>query len=124
GLWDTLQASMENGGLQLRRLDLPIVHEMLGQTLAASDEYLAANPDVLIGVARGIARATVFGLANPEAAVRIHWRLYPASKPQSATTSGSSRTRSTSSTRASSCSAWTLARTGASASPASPSGRS
>src|SRR5207253_11386978 len=55
GLWDTLQASMENGGLQLRRLDLPIVHEMLGQTLAASDEYLAANPDVLIGVARGIA---------------------------------------------------------------------
>src|SRR5438477_2083458 len=83
GLWDTLQASMENGGLQLRRLDLPIVHEMLGQTLAASDDYLAANPDLLIGVARGIARATVFGLANPAAAVRIHWRLYPASKPQS-----------------------------------------
>ena len=83
GLWDTLQASMENGGLRLRRLDLPVVHEMLGQTLAASDDYLAANADVLIGVARGIAKATVFGLANPEAAVRIHWKLYPASKPQS-----------------------------------------
>ena len=83
GLWDTLQASMENGGLRLRRLDLPIVHEMLGQTLAASDDYLATNADVLIGVARGIAKATVFGVANPEAAVRIHWKLYPASKPQS-----------------------------------------
>jgi NitT/TauT family transport system substrate-binding protein len=82
GLWDTLQASMENGGLRLRRLDLPIVHEMLGQTLAAGDDYLATNADVLIGLARGIAKATVFGLANPEAAVRIHWKLYPASKPQ------------------------------------------
>ena len=38
---------------------------------------------MLAGVARGIAKATVFGLANPEAAVRIHWKLYPASKPQS-----------------------------------------
>lgn len=82
GLWDTLQASMENSGLRLRRLDLPIVHEMLGQTLAASDEFLAASPEVLVGVARGIAKATVFGLANPEAAVRIHWKLYPASRPQ------------------------------------------
>jgi NitT/TauT family transport system substrate-binding protein len=83
GLWDTLQASMENGGLRLRRLDLPIVQEMIGQTLATSDEFLAANADVLIGVARGIAKATLFGVANPEAAVRIHWKLYPASKPQS-----------------------------------------
>ncbi len=83
GLWDTLQASMENGGLKLRRLDLPLVHEMLGQTLATSDELLASSADVLVGVARGIAKATVFGLANPEAAVRIHWKLYPASRPQS-----------------------------------------
>ncbi len=70
-LWDTLQASMENGGLRLRRLDLPIVHEMLGQTLAASDDSLATSPDVLIGLARGIAKATVFGLANSEAAIRF-----------------------------------------------------
>jgi NitT/TauT family transport system substrate-binding protein len=65
-----------------RRLDTPIVFEMLGQTLATRDDYLAENPDVLVGFARGVAKATLFGLTNPEAAVRIHWKLFPASKPQ------------------------------------------
>jgi NitT/TauT family transport system substrate-binding protein len=37
---------------------------------------------VLVGFARGVAKATLFGLTNPEAAVRIHWKLFPASKPQ------------------------------------------
>ena len=36
-----------------------------------------------LGVARGVAKATLFGLTNPEAAVRLHWKLFPASKPQS-----------------------------------------
>ena len=31
---------------------------------------------------RGIAKAVHFGLANPDAAVRLHWKLYPQSKPQ------------------------------------------
>jgi NitT/TauT family transport system substrate-binding protein len=82
-LWDTLQASLENRGIALRRLDLPMVHEMLGQTLATSDGYLAENSEVLVGFARGIAKAIVFGVTNPEAAVRIHWKTYPQTRPQS-----------------------------------------
>jgi NitT/TauT family transport system substrate-binding protein len=81
-LWDTLQASLENRGLVFRRLDTPIVFEMIGQTLAARDDYIAEHADVLVGFARGIAKATLFGLTNPEAAVRIHWKLYPPTKPQ------------------------------------------
>ena len=81
-LWDTLQASIENSGLALRRLDLPMVHEMLGQTMATRDDFLAENAAVLVGFARGVAKATLFGLSNPEAAVRIHWKLYPQTKPQ------------------------------------------
>ena len=81
-LWDTLQASIENSGMPLRRLDLPMVHEMLGQTLATRDETVTENAAMLVGFARGIAKATVFGLANPEAAVRIHWKMYPQTKPQ------------------------------------------
>ena len=81
-LWDTLQASIENSGLALRRLDLPMVHEMLGQTMASRDDYLVENPAVLVGFARGVAKATLFGLTNPEAAVRIHWKLYPQTRPQ------------------------------------------
>jgi NitT/TauT family transport system substrate-binding protein len=82
GVWDTLQASMENRGLQFRQIATPVVREMIGQSLAVQDTYMAENPKVLVGVARGIARATLFGLTNPEAAVRLHWRTYPQSKPQ------------------------------------------
>lgn len=81
-LWDTLQASMENRGIALRRLDLPMVQEMIGQTLASGDGYLAENPDALVGFARGVAKAILFGVSNPEAAVRIHWKAYPQTKPQ------------------------------------------
>lgn len=81
-LWDTLQASIENSGMQLRRLDLPMVQEMLGQTLATRDDQVTENAAMLVGFARGVAKATVFGLANPEAAVRIHWKIYPETKPQ------------------------------------------
>ena len=81
-LWDTLQASIENSGMALRRLDLPMVHEMLGQTLATRDDQVTENAAMLVGFARGVAKATVFGLANPEAAVRIHWKMYPQTKPQ------------------------------------------
>lgn len=84
GVWDTLQASMENRGLQFRQIQTPAVREMIGQSLAVQDDYLAEHPRVLVGVARGIARATLFGLTNPEAAVRIHWKMYPQSKPQGA----------------------------------------
>jgi NitT/TauT family transport system substrate-binding protein len=81
-LWDTLQASIENSGLALRRLDLPMVHEMLGQTMATRDDFLVENAAILVGFARGVAKATLFGLTNPEAAVRIHWKLYPQTRPQ------------------------------------------
>src|SRR5437660_710228 len=54
-LWDTLQASLENRGLALRRLDLPMIQDMIGQTLATSDGFLAEHPDVLVGFVRGIA---------------------------------------------------------------------
>src|SRR5438876_775391 len=81
-LWDTLQASIENSGMQLRRLDSPLIQEMLGQTLATRDDQVTESAAILVAFARGVAKATVFGLANPEAAIRIHWKIYPETKPQ------------------------------------------
>ena len=81
-LWDTLQAGMELKGLQFRRLSAPMHDQMIGQTVASSDTFLAEHPKAAVGFARGIARATLFGLTNPEAAVRIHWKAYPETKPQ------------------------------------------
>jgi NitT/TauT family transport system substrate-binding protein len=83
-LWDSLQASLENSGVKLRRLDTPFVKDMIGQTLAARDDTLAENAGVAMGFARGVAKATVFGLANPEAAIRIHWKMYRQARPQGA----------------------------------------
>lgn len=79
--WDTLQAALENSGMPVRRLDHAFAQQVIGQTLAARDDYIAENAAVLTGFARGIAKATVFGLANPEAAVRIHWKTYPQTRP-------------------------------------------
>lgn len=31
---------------------------------------------------RAIAKAAHFGLTNPEAAIRIHWQVYPQTRPQ------------------------------------------
>jgi NitT/TauT family transport system substrate-binding protein len=81
-LWDTLQAGLELRGLSFRRLHAPMHDQMIGQTVGSTDAYLAENPKAAIGFARGIAKATLFGLTNPEAAVRIHWKLYPETKPQ------------------------------------------
>lgn len=81
-LWDTLQAGMELRGLAFRRLSAPMHDQMIGQTIASSDAFIAENPKAAIAFARGIAKATLFGLSNPEAAVRIHWKHYPETKPQ------------------------------------------
>jgi NitT/TauT family transport system substrate-binding protein len=80
-LWDSMQAALENAGVKLRRLDAPLARDMVGQTLAARDDTLAEQAGIAVGFARGVAKATVFGLANPEAAVRIHWKMYPRARP-------------------------------------------
>lgn len=82
GLWDTLQAGLELRGFAFRRVSAPIHNDMIGQCISASDSYLAEHSKAAVGFARGIAKATLFGLTNPEAAVRIHWKLYPETKPQ------------------------------------------
>lgn len=81
-VWDTLQAGLELRGLSFRRLAAPMHDQLIGQTIASNDAFLAEHSKAAIGVARGIAKATLFGLSNPEAAIRIHWKAYPETKPQ------------------------------------------
>jgi NitT/TauT family transport system substrate-binding protein len=47
-------------------------------------DYLAKNRETLVRMLRGIAKATIFAKENPEAAIRLHWQFYPATKPRSA----------------------------------------
>lgn len=81
-LWGDFQAGLENSGLQFREISAPFMKDLLGQIVIARDDYLAEHPDVAVAFARGLAKATLFGLTNPEAAVRMHWKMYPQTRPQ------------------------------------------
>lgn len=74
---------METVGAKFRRFDkLPYLQDLtFVMTLIARDETIKSDPKLLIGLARGIAKATVFARANPEAAVRMHWKMFPLTKP-------------------------------------------
>lgn len=50
--------------------------------LFATEPYIAANPDVIEGLGRAMAKATVFLKNNPEAAVKIFWEQYPDRAPK------------------------------------------
>ena len=80
-LWGDFQAGLENRGLQFREITAPFMKDLLGQVVIARDDFLAEHPAVAVAFARGLAKATLFGLSNPEAAVRLHWKTYPQSRP-------------------------------------------
>jgi len=80
--WDTAVATLENRGMEFVFLKPSYYGELFGNVVATREEMIAKNPELVVKVARGIAKAVHFGLANPEAAIKIHWKAYPQSKPQ------------------------------------------
>jgi NitT/TauT family transport system substrate-binding protein len=79
--WDTVIASLENNGFKFRYIDPPWVDEIPGNVIIAREDMIEKRPDLVVKVARGIAKASAFGLANPDGALRNHWRMYPDTKP-------------------------------------------
>jgi NitT/TauT family transport system substrate-binding protein len=70
-------------GQNFRYLPLPFATKgVFGPGLATRRDYLQKNRQVLIGVGRAVAKSALFMLTNPEAAVRIHWKMYPERRPQ------------------------------------------
>jgi NitT/TauT family transport system substrate-binding protein len=80
-MWDWAYAILENSGFQFRHFETPGTSKLLSLMVIANGEFLKANPGAGTKFAQGIAKGTLFTLTNPEAAVRIHWQKYPASKP-------------------------------------------
>jgi NitT/TauT family transport system substrate-binding protein len=79
--WDTVIASLENNGFKFRYIDPSWVDEIPGNVVIAREDTIEKRPDLVVKVSRGIAEASVFGLANPDGALRNHWRMYPDTKP-------------------------------------------
>lgn len=79
--WDWAYAQFENAGLELRHFTSEETDTLLGLALIGNRTFVEENPDVAVKLAQGIAKAALFTITNPEAAVQIHWEHYPDSKP-------------------------------------------
>lgn len=83
--WDAAYAQMETVGAKFKRFDsLPVMQGLsFIQGLFVHEDLVKSDPKLIIGLLRGIAKGVAFAKANPEAAVRIHWSVFPISKPAS-----------------------------------------
>jgi NitT/TauT family transport system substrate-binding protein len=85
-IWDVEFGRMENLGFKFRYLPIPPpIVNIFGATLAATRDFAKQDPQAVLGVGRGTAKGFLFAFNNPEAAIRLHWRLYPETKPKGKT---------------------------------------
>jgi NitT/TauT family transport system substrate-binding protein len=79
-LYDTQYALIGNLGMKLRRLDAKMIDRFPSNGFVALDETLAKHRKEAVALAQGYAKGTIFAMANPEAAVRILWEVFPQTK--------------------------------------------
>src|SRR3954462_6672941 len=78
--FDTQYALTENAGAKLRLLDTKDIANFPSNGFIALEERLLEKTPAAAGCAKGYAMGTVFAIANPEAAIRIMWEMYPQTK--------------------------------------------
>ena len=79
--FDTQYALTIAAGAKLRMLENNEVARFPSNGLVALEETLANRRAEAVALARGYAMGTVFTMANPEAAIRILYEVYPQTKP-------------------------------------------
>jgi NitT/TauT family transport system substrate-binding protein len=79
--YDTQYAMVENAGVKLRLLDTKEIDRYPSNGFLALEETLRNHRKEAVALARGYAMGTVFAIANPEAAVRILYDVFPETKP-------------------------------------------
>ena len=79
--FDTQYALVENAGVKLRMLETKEIDRYPSNGFLALEETLQSRRKEALALAQGYAKGTVFAIANPEAAVRILWEVYPQTKP-------------------------------------------
>jgi len=82
-LWDEIYVTLQQGGIPFSNIirDPRADGHAVGSILAKTADYTARRK-TLIGVARAIAKAQLFQYTSPEAAIRIHWKVYPQTAPR------------------------------------------
>ena len=80
--WDTAVAALENRGMEFQEFRPSYYDDLLGNAIVTRNDMIEQHPEVVMGICRAVAKSIEFGLANPEAAIRLHWRVYPETRPQ------------------------------------------
>jgi len=75
--FDTQYALASNAGAKLRMLEHPEIKKFPSNGFVALEDWLKSNRSDAVALARGYAMGTVFAIANPEAAIRILWDVFP-----------------------------------------------
>ena len=84
--WDGGFARIENAGFKIRHLpNTPGMRLLFGNAYAVRKSTFAKNRDLLTRFFRANAKSTAFAHANPELSIRLHWEVYPESKPKGKT---------------------------------------
>lgn len=77
-LWDEAYVSLSQGGIPISNvIKDPRAQYFAVGSIVVKNADLKERRQMLVGLARAIAKAQLFQETNPEAAVRIHWKVYP-----------------------------------------------
>jgi NitT/TauT family transport system substrate-binding protein len=81
--FDTQYALTENAGVKVRALDQDnaVIARFPSNGFVALEDRLASKRAEAVALTQGYAKGTIFAMANPEAAIRILWEVFPQTKP-------------------------------------------
>jgi NitT/TauT family transport system substrate-binding protein len=80
--FDTQYALTENAGVKLRMLDKDneVIARFPANGFIALEDTLVSKRAQAAALAQGYAKGTIFALNNPEAAIRMLWEVFPATR--------------------------------------------
>jgi NitT/TauT family transport system substrate-binding protein len=84
-LYDTQYALVDSAGVPVRLLDSGPVARFPSNGFLALQETLQKNRAQAVALGKAYAMGTVFAMANPEAAVKILYEVYPQTRPSGKT---------------------------------------
>jgi NitT/TauT family transport system substrate-binding protein len=82
--WGSANANFENAGLKLRYLSDPNWSKIPDFSLVALQKTIDADPDMVIALVRGAAKASLFAETNPDCVRKLQWAHWPNTKPTGA----------------------------------------
>lgn len=82
--WGSAIAGFENAGLKLRKISGEDWSRYPEYSLGVMQAVADKNPDMVVGISRGMAKAALFATTNPECAVQLHWKTYPSARSSGA----------------------------------------